>query len=68
MAVSLSPNGIRLRLERIVRTLKPGERVAIVLTIEAADGQRRDISVKAEVRRRSPADDERRAHVHPKPR
>ena len=38
--------------------MKLGERVAITLTIEGADGARQDIPLLAEARMRSPVDDE----------
>ena len=62
--VQLAPGKIRFRLLAIDKTLKLGDRVPLVLTIEAADGVRRDIAVDVEVRRRSALDDERRAHKH----
>ena len=63
-AVLLAPNGYRLRLSALNRVLKLGDRVPLTLTIEAPDGSRQEIPVNAEVRRRSPIDDERRAHHH----
>ena len=62
--VSLAPNGYRLVLSKLTRPIKLGERVMLTLTIEAADGARRDIPVNAEARLRSPIEDERRAHGH----
>lgn len=62
--VALAPGHYRLVLSRLARTLKLGDRVALTLTIEAADGSRQDVSVNAEVRLRSPIDDEMRAHHH----
>ena len=64
-AVRLAPGQAHLRLAAITRALKLGEHVALVLTLEAADGSTREIPVNAEVRRRSPTDDETRAHGHP---
>ena len=62
--VKLHPGGLRLGLRDLARPLKLGDRVPLVLTIEAADGKRQEIPVNAEVRRRSPIDDELRAHKH----
>ena len=59
--VILAPEGVRLVLRGLAHPLAVGERVTLVLTIEAADGSRHDISVNAEVRARPPTDDERRA-------
>ena len=60
--VALAPGGYRIVLSRLVRTLKLGDRVRLTLTIEAANGSRQDVGVDAEVRLRSPTDDEMRAH------
>ena len=62
--VALAPGGYHLVLRRLVGTLKVGDRVQLTLTIENADGSRQDIGVNAEVRLRSPLDDEMRAHKH----
>ncbi|SRR5260370_15873312 len=62
--VALGPGGYHLVLRRLMGTLKVGDRVQITLTIENADGSRQDIGVNAEVRLRSPIDDEMRAHKH----
>ncbi len=59
--VVLAPDSVHLVLRGLAHPLAAGERVTLVLTIEAADGSRHDISVNAEVRVRAPADDERRA-------
>ena len=64
--VALAPGKDRLALAKLTRTVKLGDVVALTLTIENADGTRQDIPVQAEVRRRSPLDDERRAH-HARP-
>ena len=63
-AVALVPGGSRILLSRLARTLKLGDRVQLALTIEAANGSRQRIDVNAEVRLRSPVDDEMRAHKH----
>ena len=60
--VALAPGKARLALTRLLRIIKPGDRVALTLTIEGADGTRQDIPVQAEVRVRSPLEDEKRAH------
>jgi copper(I)-binding protein len=60
--VALAPAGIRLAMSKLVRGARLGDRLALTLTIEAADGSRQDIPVHAEVRLRSPVDDELRAH------
>src|SRR6266436_5804260 len=62
--VALAPGGYRVALTGLTRPLKLGDRVKLTLAIEAADGSRQDIGVDAEVRLRSPLDDERRAHQH----
>ena len=59
--VVLAPEGVRLVLRGLAHPLAVGERVPLLLIIEAADGSRHEISVSAEVRVRPPADDERRA-------
>ncbi len=56
---------MHLRLSGIAHALKLGEHAALVLTLEAPDGSTREIAVDAEVRRRSPTDDETHAHGHP---
>ncbi len=63
-AIKLAPDGLRLGLSGLSRPLKLGDRVALALTIESAEGVRQEIPVNAEVRVRSPIDDERRAHRH----
>ena len=59
--VKLAPGAYRLTLAVLEARLKLGDRVGLVLTIEALDGSRQEIPVSAEVRRRSPTDD----HLHP---
>jgi len=63
-SVSLRPGAERIALSGLVRPLKLGDRVRLNLTIETADGARRDIAVDAEVRNQSPVDAELRAHRH----
>ena len=62
VTVTLAPGGSRIGLAGLERPLKLGDRIPLVLTIEAADGHRQEIAVSAEVRRRSPTDDHKRAH------
>ena len=62
--VQLAPGKTRLRLLALNRTLKLGDRVPLVLAIEAADGSRQYIAIEVEVRRRSALDDEGREHKH----
>jgi copper(I)-binding protein len=64
--VALAPGRNRLAMIELTRGVKLGDRLALTLTIESADGTRQDIPVLAEARLRSPLDDERRAHhAHP---
>jgi periplasmic copper chaperone A len=66
--VALAPGKVRLRLDGIQRTLKLGELVPFVLTIEAGDGSRQDVEVRVEVRSHSVLEDELREqhhHQHP---
>jgi periplasmic copper chaperone A len=65
--VELAPGQYRIALNQVLRTLKPGDRLNLTLTLELDDGSRQEIDVNAEVRLRSPIDDERRAHVHASP-
>ena len=60
--VSLVPGKEYIFIINLKRTVKLGDRVALTLTVEEADGTRKDISVLAEARMRSPVDDEARAH------
>ena len=64
VTVSLAPHTYRLALTGIGAPLKRGDRVALTLTIRHESGVLQDIPVNAEVRLRSPLDDERRAHRH----
>ena len=63
--VTLAPGRVHIHLAAIRHAVKLGERVGLVLTLEAADGTTQEIPVDAEVRRRSATDDEMRAHGHP---
>lgn len=62
--VRLAPGQAHLRVAGLRRALKLSEHVALELTLQAADGSTQEIPVTAEVRRRSPTDDETRAHGH----
>lgn len=62
--VKLAPGAFRISLANLKRPLKLGDRVALMLTIEAADGSRQEIPASAEVRRHSPTDDHLRPHKH----
>ena len=62
--VAMAPGHDHLTLTGLTRTLKIGDRVKIILTVRDDDGSVREIDVNAEVRNRSPIDDERRAHHH----
>jgi periplasmic copper chaperone A len=62
--VMLAPGKHRLALDGLSPPPRYGDRVAIVLTIAAADGSRREIPVNAEVRRHSPTDDHLHGHKH----
>lgn len=64
VTVLLAPGAYRLALPSLRRPMKLGDRVPLVLTVEAADGSRQEISVNAEVRRRSPTDDHKIPHRH----
>jgi copper(I)-binding protein len=64
VSVLLAPGGYRLALTRLAYPLKLGDRVPLTLTIEAGDGSRQEISIDAEVRRRSAIDDHLRPHSH----
>jgi copper(I)-binding protein len=63
--VRLVPGQSHFRLVSLRRPLKLGEHVVLVLTLEAADGSTQEVPVNAEVRRRSPSEDEMHAHGHP---
>jgi len=65
VTVLLAPGANRVALPSLNRTLKLGDRVPLVLTVEAADGSRQEIPVNAEVRRRAPTDDHRIPHRRP---
>jgi copper(I)-binding protein len=60
----MSDGGPHLVLRRVARTLKLGDRVPLTLTLRHGDGRMQDIDTSAEVRRRSPIEDERLHHHH----
>ena len=62
--IALAPGHDHLRLTGLTRALEIGDRIAITLTVRDDDGTLQEITVSAEVRFRSPVDDERRAHHH----
>jgi copper(I)-binding protein len=62
--VALAPGKTRLVVIKLARTVKLGERVAVTLTIQGADGVRQEIPLLAEARMRSPVDDELLHHKH----
>jgi copper(I)-binding protein len=62
--VKLVPGGPRITLARLARPLQLGDRVNLVLTVEAPDGKQREIPADAEVRRHSPTEDHRHPHRH----
>jgi len=62
--VGLVPGGVRLTLGQLTRKLKQGDRIPLTLVIRTGEGSRQEIPITAEVRRRSPLEDERRAHTH----
>jgi periplasmic copper chaperone A len=62
--VKLSAGNFRFALAKLNRSLKLGDRVPMVIVIEAADGSRQEIDVSAEVRLHSPTDDHLHPHTH----
>jgi copper(I)-binding protein len=64
MPVMLAPAKDRLVLRQLDRKLKVGDRVPITLLLRDEKGVTTEIEVDAEVRLRSPTDDERRGHRH----
>ena len=62
--VALAPGHYRVVLKQLVKALQPGDRVPMTLRVDLDDGSHQEIAVDAEVRLRSPIDDERRAHSH----
>jgi len=62
--VAMSERGPHLALHRVARRLELGDRVPLTLTLRDPDGRTQNIEVSAEVRNRSPVDDERAGHGH----
>ena len=62
--LAMTAQGAHLEIRELTRSLAPGGRVPLTLTLRDAAGAARDIDVDAEVRLRSPLDDERRGHGH----
>jgi copper(I)-binding protein len=62
--VVLVPGSYRVRLSGLTRTLKLGDRVPLVLIVEAPDGKRAEVIADAEVLRRSTVDDHLSGHHH----
>jgi copper(I)-binding protein len=62
--VMLAPGASRLALAGLAPPLRLGDRVALVLIVQAADGSRREVPVNAEVRRNSPTWDHQHGHKH----
>jgi copper(I)-binding protein len=48
--VKLEPGGFHVMLIDLKRTLKPGEKIPLTVTVEGADAKRSTVSVQAEVR------------------
>jgi len=63
-ALAMTAQGPHLAIRGLARSLAQGERVPLTLVLRDGAGATRDIAVDAEVRLRSPIDDERRAHAH----
>jgi copper(I)-binding protein len=62
--LAMTAQGPHLAIRGLAKALARGERVSLTLVLRDAAGATRDIAVDAEVRLRSPIDDERRAHAH----
>jgi copper(I)-binding protein len=62
--VELKPNASHIRLSGRVRRLKLGEYVPKTLFVRSHDGREQKHFINAEVRHRSPTDDEAVAHGH----
>ena len=64
--VEMKPGGTHLRMTGLVRRLKHGEHVPITLIVRSADGTSQKLYMNAEVRHRSPSEDELdpRGHHH----
>lgn len=62
--VELKPDASRIRLTGVVRRIKMGEFVPLTLFLRDAQGNEQQLFVNAEVRRRSPTEDEASGHGH----
>jgi copper(I)-binding protein len=62
--VELQPDNVRIVLSGLARRLKLGEHVPVTLIVRAADGMQQKVYINAEVRRRSPTEDELDPHLH----
>lgn len=62
--VELAPGKSKVALTGLTRGLKQGEYVPVTLIVRAADGKTQKIYINAEVRRRSPTEDELDPHGH----
>jgi copper(I)-binding protein len=62
--VELKPGESRIRMSGLVRRLKLGEHVPLTLIVRAADGKEQRFFINAEVRHRSPTEDELNPHGH----
>ena len=62
--VELKPDGSRIRLTGLVRRIKLGEFVPLTLFLRDGQGGEQKLFVNAEVRLRSPTEDETSGHGH----
>lgn len=62
--INLRAHDYRITLNGLKRRIKLGEHVPLTLTIRSADGSLQEVPINAEVRKRSPTDDESHAHGH----
>jgi len=60
--LALTQAGPHLLVRKLNQRVVLGDHVSLTLTLRDAQGNTQDIPVQAEVRHRSPIDDERRAH------
>jgi copper(I)-binding protein len=62
--VELKPDESRIRLTGLVRRIRMGEFVPLTLFVRDAQGNEQPLFVNAEVRKRSPTEDEMTGHDH----
>ena len=62
--VELKSGQSRIRLAGLVRRIRMGEFVPLTLSLRDAQGKAQTLFVNAEVRRRSPTEDEASGHAH----